>query len=295
MAHAAAAKVPVPRFLLRRPRRYFLLSSQVALHPESREDLAALQARHGEAVLVLDKCSNLSEGVPAARKRCHQQQAFDYPQVLQVSAPPASLRARAGLRRTPANGRPRSEPRSPSSLRAERDRTVSTAAPRTSGSVGVRVLLVQSCLARERSCSFREPILLQKGTPRRRTGEPRSHSRRLVLLLFPCSSSSPEELASLSLQLVSSDQASSQGHSEFLLGVGGLYFLLPFCLLVFLPPYRCPTGVVGVATLCNCRQSSPVLCSCIVSRLFDAPRARGPGKQKLSFVHSGIVQSLSHI
>ncbi|KAB0370685.1 hypothetical protein FD755_017094 [Muntiacus reevesi] len=65
------------------PRRYFLLSSQVALHPESREDLAALQARHGEAVLVLDKCSNLSEGVPAARKRCHQQQAFDYPQVLQ--------------------------------------------------------------------------------------------------------------------------------------------------------------------------------------------------------------------
>ena len=44
-----------PRFLLRRPRRYFLLSSQVALHPEYREDLAALQARHGEAVLVLGK------------------------------------------------------------------------------------------------------------------------------------------------------------------------------------------------------------------------------------------------
>lgn len=84
-----------PRFLLRRPRRYFLLSSQVALHPEYREDLAALQARHGEAVLVLGKCSNLSEGVPAARRRCQQQQAFDYPQVLQVSAPPAPLRARA--------------------------------------------------------------------------------------------------------------------------------------------------------------------------------------------------------
>lgn len=85
-----------PRFLLRRPRRYFLLSSQVALHPEYREDLAALQARHGEAVLVLGKCSNLSEGVPAARRRCQQQQAFDYPQVLQVSALPAPLRARAG-------------------------------------------------------------------------------------------------------------------------------------------------------------------------------------------------------
>ncbi|XP_057603941.1 exostosin-2 isoform X2 [Hippopotamus amphibius kiboko] len=65
------------------PRRYFLLSSQVALHPEYREELAALEARHGEAVLVLDKCTNLSEGVPAVRKRCHQHQVFDYPQVLQ--------------------------------------------------------------------------------------------------------------------------------------------------------------------------------------------------------------------
>lgn len=123
MTRTAAAKVPGPRFLLRRPRRYFLLSSQVALHPESREDLAALQARHGEAVLVLDKCSNLSEGVPAARKRCHQQQAFDYPQVLQVSAPPASLRARAGPGLAPAIGRSRPEPRSPSSLRGEPGRT----------------------------------------------------------------------------------------------------------------------------------------------------------------------------
>ncbi|XP_028333181.1 exostosin-2 isoform X3 [Physeter macrocephalus] len=65
------------------PRRYFLLSSQMALHPEYREELAALQARHGEAALVLDKCTNLSEGIPAARKRCHKHQVFDYPQVLQ--------------------------------------------------------------------------------------------------------------------------------------------------------------------------------------------------------------------
>lgn len=93
----------------------------MALHPEYREDLAALQARHGEAVLVLDKCSNLSEGVPAARRRCHKQQAFEYPQVLQVSAPPASLRAELGL--TLANRRAPSRPRSPSSLRGERDRT----------------------------------------------------------------------------------------------------------------------------------------------------------------------------
>uniref|UniRef100_A0A673TZG9 Exostosin-2 n=1 Tax=Suricata suricatta TaxID=37032 RepID=A0A673TZG9_SURSU len=65
------------------PRRYFLLSSQMAIHPEYREDLEALQARHGESVLVLDKCSNLSEGVRSVRTRCHKHQVFDYPQVLQ--------------------------------------------------------------------------------------------------------------------------------------------------------------------------------------------------------------------
>nr|XP_044605571.1 exostosin-2 isoform X1 [Equus asinus]XP_044605572.1 exostosin-2 isoform X1 [Equus asinus] len=65
------------------PRQYFLLSSQTALHPEYREELDALQARHGPSVLVLEKCTNLSEGVPAVRKRCHRHQVFDYPQVLQ--------------------------------------------------------------------------------------------------------------------------------------------------------------------------------------------------------------------
>ncbi|XP_010610816.1 exostosin-2 isoform X2 [Fukomys damarensis] len=65
------------------PRRYLLLSSQMAIHPEYREELEALQAKHGEAVLVLDKCTNLSEGVPSVRKRCHKHQVFDYPQVLQ--------------------------------------------------------------------------------------------------------------------------------------------------------------------------------------------------------------------
>ena len=103
----------------------------MALHPEYREDLAALQARHGEAVLVLDKCSNLSEGVPAARRRCHKQQAFDYPQVLQVSAPPASLRPGLGL--TPANRRAPSRPRSPSSLMGDETGGLSTAAPWTRG------------------------------------------------------------------------------------------------------------------------------------------------------------------
>lgn len=57
----------------------------MALHPEYREDLEALEAKHGESVLVLDKCTNLSEDVLSVRKRCHKHQVFDYPQVLQVS------------------------------------------------------------------------------------------------------------------------------------------------------------------------------------------------------------------
>ena len=71
--------------------------------------------------------------------------------------------------------------------------------------------------------------------------------------------------------------------------------MLPFGLLVFLPPSMCPPGVVGVPALRNCRQSSPVLYSCVISRLFDAPGASGPGKHKLSFVHSAVVQPLSRI
>lgn len=66
------------------PRRYFILSSQMALHPEYRLELEALQAENGESVLILDKCTNLSDGVPADRKRCYKNQVFDYPQVLQV-------------------------------------------------------------------------------------------------------------------------------------------------------------------------------------------------------------------
>ncbi|KAL7992295.1 hypothetical protein Chor_016551, partial [Crotalus horridus] len=64
-------------------RRYFLLSSQIALHPEYRSELEALQAENTESVLILDKCTNLSEGVPFIRKRCHKNLIFDYPQVLQ--------------------------------------------------------------------------------------------------------------------------------------------------------------------------------------------------------------------
>lgn len=56
----------------------------MALHPEYRSELEALQVENGESVLILDKCTNLSDGIPAVRKRCHKNQVFDYPQVLQV-------------------------------------------------------------------------------------------------------------------------------------------------------------------------------------------------------------------
>ncbi|XP_054999663.1 exostosin-2 [Sorex araneus] len=65
------------------PRRYFLLSSQMGLHAEYRDELEALQARHGDAVLVLDRCADLPEGVPSVRKRCRGHQVFEYPHVLQ--------------------------------------------------------------------------------------------------------------------------------------------------------------------------------------------------------------------
>lgn len=68
----------------------------MAVHPEYREELEALQAKHRESVLVLDKCTNLSEGVLSVRKRCYQHQAFDYPQVLQVSATPDPAQLGAG-------------------------------------------------------------------------------------------------------------------------------------------------------------------------------------------------------
>ena len=67
-----------------RPRRYFILSSQTAIHREYRAELERLKEENGEALLLLDKCSNLSQGAASARKRCHKGQAYDYPQILQV-------------------------------------------------------------------------------------------------------------------------------------------------------------------------------------------------------------------
>ncbi|XP_072448794.1 exostosin-2 isoform X2 [Chiloscyllium punctatum] len=65
-------------------RTYFILSTQTAIHPEYRTELEAIEAEHGDALLILDKCTNLSEGVPSTRKRCHKNQIFDYPQILQA-------------------------------------------------------------------------------------------------------------------------------------------------------------------------------------------------------------------
>lgn len=68
-----------------RPRRYFILSSQTAIHREYRAELERLKEENGEALLLLDKCSNLSQGAASARKRCYKGQVYDYPQILQVS------------------------------------------------------------------------------------------------------------------------------------------------------------------------------------------------------------------
>ncbi|KAG5839150.1 hypothetical protein ANANG_G00201890 [Anguilla anguilla] len=57
-----------------------------AIHREYRAELEQLKAENGEAALLLDRCSNLSQGVASARKRCHKGQVFDYPHVLQESS-----------------------------------------------------------------------------------------------------------------------------------------------------------------------------------------------------------------
>lgn len=70
-----------------RPRHYFILSSQTAIHREYRAELERLKEENGEALLLLDKCSNLSQGAASARKRCYKGQVYDYPQILQVLSP----------------------------------------------------------------------------------------------------------------------------------------------------------------------------------------------------------------
>lgn len=71
-------------FCLLRPRRYFILSSQTSIHREYRAELERLKEENGESLLLLDKCSNLSQGAALARKRCYKGQVYDYPQILQV-------------------------------------------------------------------------------------------------------------------------------------------------------------------------------------------------------------------
>lgn len=77
-----------------RPRRYFILSSQTAIHREYRAELERLKEENGEALLLLDKCSNLSQGAASARKRCYKGQVYDYPQILQVRSTTALIMMR---------------------------------------------------------------------------------------------------------------------------------------------------------------------------------------------------------
>ncbi|KAM9302316.1 exostosin-2 [Gastrophryne carolinensis] len=65
------------------PRSFFLLSSQTTLHPEFHADLDTIRAENGESLLVLEKCSNVSDDSQLHRKRCHKSNVYDYPQVLQ--------------------------------------------------------------------------------------------------------------------------------------------------------------------------------------------------------------------
>eukprot|EP00064_Thunnus_orientalis_P018623 superscaffoldBa00004347_g18726 len=74
------------------PRRYFILSSQTAIHREYRAELERLKEENGEALLLLDKCSNLSQGAASARKRCYKGQVYDYPQILQVGSTAVSIK-----------------------------------------------------------------------------------------------------------------------------------------------------------------------------------------------------------
>ncbi|NP_001120887.1 exostosin-2 [Xenopus tropicalis] len=67
------------------PRAHFLLSSQTSLHPEFRSELEAIRAENGESVLILEKCSNYTDGAAAHRKRCYRNVVYDYPQILQES------------------------------------------------------------------------------------------------------------------------------------------------------------------------------------------------------------------
>lgn len=177
---------PVTVFFLHSARRYFLLSSQMALHPEYREELGALQAKHGEAVLVLDKCTNLSEDVLSVRKRCHKHQVFDYPQVLQVSSVVTSAKAQQGplrgvrsapthrgcsplaTRRTPAGGETSSAP---------------SWVSRLAGASTWAVVFVQ--LGRECSYSFQIFVILQKGTCERLAKKPHRQSRQVYFAFTP--------------------------------------------------------------------------------------------------------------
>ncbi|XP_069596111.1 exostosin-2 [Ranitomeya imitator] len=67
-------------------RTFFLVSSQTAVHPEFRADLETIRAENGESVLILDKCSNLSDDSPPHSKRCHKNSVYDYPLVLQEAS-----------------------------------------------------------------------------------------------------------------------------------------------------------------------------------------------------------------
>lgn len=64
------------------PRKWLVISSQVNIHFEYKQDFFALSDEHPE-FLVLEKCSHLAQNLSF---RCHGDEVYDYPQILQDAA-----------------------------------------------------------------------------------------------------------------------------------------------------------------------------------------------------------------
>ena len=238
-----AAASQSPSFLSRSPRRYFLLSSQMAVHPEYREDLEALQARHGEAVLVLDKCTNLSEGVLSVRRRCHKHQVFDYPQVLQVSVRHRLLRlGRGHFHRVTCTPAPEAGFHTRLGELPKGTRGRRSAAPyRTRRPAGASVpaaWFVRSRLACACPSSFPVFIILRNRKSDGFAKKPHGQSGHVYFTRTLVFTSPSREISFFQEAACIPCHAGPQGRSRLLLGVGAFHFLLLSCPLVFCHPWH---------------------------------------------------------
>ncbi|XP_066265789.1 exostosin-2-like [Branchiostoma lanceolatum] len=63
-------------------RPWLIVSAQTVIHMDFRAELDAV-ARDNDDVLVLDRCNDLPEGIPAHRRRCKEDRVYNYPDILQ--------------------------------------------------------------------------------------------------------------------------------------------------------------------------------------------------------------------